>query len=497
MRCTLFVFLLFLSSFPLHAEKYFAFTPSARQAYEQATSLRIVEARFTLERLRIREPDNLIVHHIDNYLDFFTLFISEDKDLYKKMKDNRSERLQAVEAGNPASPYYLFVQADIHLQWALLRLRFGEYLGAFTEVSKAYRLLKRNQEQFPGFLPNQKDLAILHAMVGTIPESYRWGVKLLGGLDGTIRQGRREMELLLRRAEGEDFIFETESKVLYAFLLLHLAEDETAAWEAIKSAGLQPGRNPLHCFLLANIAMRTGHNERAVQLLQQKPEGRAFLPFPYLDFMLGLAKLRRLDPDAGPHFQRYLDGFQGQNFIKEAYQKLAWHALLQADRQGYERYMALCARRGSLVVDSDKSAQVEAENGPAPVASLLRARLLFDGAYYRQAYEVLAGKTEMDFPEGRPRLEYHYRMGRLLQGLQRYPQALRHYRLAIDDGTDQPWYFACSAALQSGLIYEELDRGRQATDYFQQCLDMRPDEYRTGLHQQAKSGLARLRVEQN
>lgn len=485
-----------LSCLPLKA-KYFRYTADARKAYDLVLSLRFDEARQLLADLRRRDPENLIVHHVEDYIDFFTIYINEDPEEYRRLVQNRDLRLMLVEQGNPDSPYYRFVQADIRLHWAIARLKFGEYLGAFREVSKAYRLLEENRKAFPDFMPNYKDLSILHAMVGTIPDSYRWGVKLLSGMDGTIDQGRREMEMVLRHARREDFIFQDESVALYSWLMLHLDNRKDVAWQTVSEADFDPKNNLLHCFVLANIAMRTGHNDRAIEILQYRPRGNRYFDFHYLDFMLGAAKLRRLDPDADQPLLRFVQRFQGQNFIKEAYQKLAWHALLQADRQGYERYMALCARRGSLVVDSDKSALVEAENGPAPVASLLRARLLFDGAYYRQAYEVLAGKTEMDFPEGRPRLEYHYRMGRLLQGLQRYPQALRHYRLAIDDGTDQPWYFACSAALQSGLIYEELDRGRQATDYFQQCLDMRPDEYRTGLHQQAKSGLARLRVEQN
>jgi len=486
-----------LIALPLEAAKYFRYTDAARDAYELVLSLRFEEARQLLAQMRQRDPENLIVHHIENYIDFFTVYINEDPLEYERLVKNRDLRLMLVEQGDPDSPYYRFVQADIRLHWAIARLKFGEYLGAFREVSKAYRLLEKNREVFPDFLPNYKDLSVLHAMVGTIPDAYRWGVKLLSGMDGSIDEGRREMEMVLHQTKEGDFVFRDESIALYAWLMLHLDNEKEAAWKAVDQAALNPRSNLLHCFVLANIAMRTGRNDRAIELLQYRPRGKEYFPFHYLDFMLGSAKLRRLDPDADRPLLRYAQRFQGQNFIKEAYQKLAWHALLQGNKEGYTRYMQRCMEAGSLVVDSDKSAQAEAESGAMPTPALLRARLLFDGAYYQRAYDVLAGKADRDFPEGKPRLEYYYRRGRLLHGLKHYPDALRHYRLTIDAGWRESWYYACNAALQSGLIYELLGRNKDAVAAFQQCLDLRPEEYRTGLHQQAKAGLARLRNEQN
>ncbi len=473
--------------------KYFNYTPSAREAYEKVLSLRFEEAQVMIDQIRQRDPGNLVVYHIENYIDFFRIYIGESEAEFSRLKSNRDRRLAQVAGGDPASPYYLYVQADIRLQWALARLKFGEYFNAFTEVSKAYKLLQDNQKKFPGFMPNYKDLGILHAMVGTIPDGYKWGVKLLSGLDGTIEQGRKELELVLNYAEYHDFIFESEAEALYAFLLLHLDNQEDAAWQATYNAGWKPRSNMLHCFVQANIAMRTGRNDEAIQLLEQRPRGDAYLAFPYLDFMLGIAKLRRLDDDGHIYLQRYAQQFSGRNFIKEAYQKLAWHQLLQNNKTGYRRYMEACSRRGFLVVGSDVSAQREAEAGLVPPFDLIKARLLFDGAYYEKAYRVLSPRSEEDFPNKRFRLEYLYRMGRIFHGMKQYPQALHYYQLTIERGQSSPYFFACNAALQAGLIYEELGMSDRAADFFRRCLSMSPEEYKTGLHQKATTGLSRLR----
>ena len=345
---------------------------------------------------------------------------------------------------------------------------------------------------------NYKDLGLLHALVGTIPDSYKWGVKLLSGLEGSIAMGRRELELTLDYARKDgDFLFAEESLVFYAFLLLHLDNEEEAAWQTISSAGLDPRNNLLHCFVMANIAMRTGRNDKAIEILQQRPAGKDFFPFYYLDFMLGNAKLRRLDKDAHQPLERYVQRFDGRNFIKEGYQKLAWHSLVHGNEAGYRQYMNACFRHGDMVVDSDKSAQLEAEEKNLPDISLLKARLLFDGGYYQKAYQVLAGKSLSDFGNGHAKLEFLYRMGRILHGLGQMPQALHFYQLTIDRGRAKSYFFACNAALQAGLIYEKMGFEDMAIRYFEECLSLYPDEYRTGLHQKAKSGLARMHREDN
>lgn len=476
----------------LPAEHYFHFTGDARTAYEKVIELRFGEAYALLAKVRLQEPDNLIVHHIENYIDFFKLYTNENEAEYRRLKIKRDQRLETiVEKGNPGSPYYRFVQADIRLQWALVRLRFEDYLGAFTEVSKAYKLLKENEALYPGFMPNKKDLGILHAMVGTIPDSYKWGVKLLGGLEGTIEEGRREVETVLRYAEANDFVFEKETRVLYALLLLHLENKGDTAWQAVNKAGLSPRQSPLESFVMAHVAMRTGRNDQAIEILQLYPKDKSYYRFPYLDYMLGLAKLRRLDGDAGSYFMAYLRNYDGRNFIKETYQKLGWQALINGDEEGYKRHMLNCIAHGQAVAGGDKNAQQEAESGLVPDLDLLRARLLFDGGYFRKGYQLLSGQPAAHF-SGAYELEYYYRLGRLLHGMEQYSEALRHYRMTLEKGAGSPLFYACNAALQMGIIYESQGKRAEARTAYERCLSLKPAEYRVGLHQKAKAGLSRL-----
>lgn len=475
------------------ANTYFEYSPLALQAYEKATSLRFKEARVLINKLKLEEPDNLVRLHIEDYLDFFALFINEKESEFEALKPNKKRRIKQIEKGDENSPYYLYLQADILLHWALARLKFGEYFGAFRDVSKAYRLLKANQQLYPRFLPNYKDLGILHAMVGTIPNSYKWGVELLSGLEGTIQQGRSEIELAIQQGYSEGFAFQEETFILYAYLLLHLDNNPEKAWKTIQDSPLDESQNPLHCFVKANIAMRIGKNDVAIAVLSQRPRGRAFQDFPYLNFMLGTAKLRRLDADADQPLLAFIQRFQGKNFIKEAYQKLAWNELVQGRPEGYKRYMKACISSGFDEAGGDKNAMKEATSGVVPDESLVEARLLFDGGYFQKAYQLLLPRSVASYPRSKQQLEYTYRMGRILHGLNQYQKALDYYQRTIESGRYQGYYFACNAALQAGIIHEALGDKKQAERYFELCLDIKPDEYKTGLHQKAKSGLERLR----
>lgn len=489
------ILFIFLLANPIQATGRFDFSAEAREAYDLATQLRLTEAKAKVAQIKITDPDNLTAYYIENYIDFFTIFINEDKKEFQRLEKAKDQRIKKIKEGDSSSPYHLFMQAEIKLQWALVRLKFEEYVTALFEIKSAYKLLEKNQKRFPDFVANKKSLAIMHAMIGTVPDNYRWGVKLLSGMDGTIAQGQRELEEVIDYGKKQDFIFEQEAVVLYAFLMLHLNNKSTDAWNIISNSNLDHKTSPLAAFALANLAMRTGRNGEAIKILSERPTDSNYHSFHYLDYMMGVAKLRQLDDDAAVYLKQYASNFKGQNYIKEAYQKLAWDAVLKNDTKAYHRYMKDCQQYGHAFVESDKNALKEAKEGLIPNTTLLKARLLFDGGYYQRAYDLLKEKSYADFKDLKSQLEFNYRLGRVTHQLRLTEEAIHYYNITIDKGRKQSYYFACNAALQLGKLYESLKDYGMAKQNFKKCLGIYPEEYQSGLHQQAKAGLNRLRKE--
>ena len=148
---------------------------------------------------------------------------------------------------------------------------------------------------------------------------------------------------------------------------------------------------------------------------------------------------------------------------------------------------------GRADVGGDKNALNEAKSGIAPEPTLLRARLYFDGGYYQKAFDFLKTKNENSFSDLSQKLEYSYRMGRILQMLKKSNDAIPYYDKTIQNGKAAKFYFACNAALQLGLIYEAAGQKAKSAEFYRYCLALNPDDHADALHAKAKSGLSRVK----
>ncbi len=489
-----FISLIFLLSISTNsfASYYFDFSPTLKKAYQKATSLQFNDAKKYINDVKEQEPENVLVHYVENYIDFLKIYIDEDYSEFEELERNKKKRLSLIKKGDASSPYYLYTQAEIRLQWAVARAKFEEYSKAALEVKNAYGLLEKNQKKFPDFIANKKSLGILHCLIGTVPKNFQWAVELMG-MSGTIEQGTAEIKEVLDYAKTHDFIFEEETVIMYALLILHVGNAGEDSWKIIRSPSLDPTKNPLIAFAQASVAMHTGKSDYAIKILKNRPQSSSFHPFHYLDYMLGLIKLYKQDTDADTYLKRYVDNFKGRNYIKECYQRLAWHELLQDNMKGYHLYMQKVITEGSASIDGDKKALKAAKNHEIPNTILLKSRLLFDGGYLKEANDLMDQYSADSFSKEKEQLEFSYRKGRILQARFQYTYALEEFDNTIKKGSNKTYYFACNAALQAGIIMENKKDYAAARAYYNKCLAMNPSEYKSGLHAKAKAGKNRIK----
>jgi tetratricopeptide (TPR) repeat protein len=473
--------------------RYFDFNATARDAYQKTISLRFVEARALIDRLKREEPDNLIPLFVENYWECLYVFAEDDEALYDRYVRGVDKRLSLLSRGDRSSPYYLYCQAETRLQWALLRGRFGAYLSALSDIKQGYALLEQNVREHPDFVANKKSLGIIHSMVGNVPKEYKWAVRAVGGMSGNMEQGLKELdEVLVFSQKNDDFVFGTEALVASCFLRMHVNNQGDAMWQVFKDSRIDPGTSPLAAYAMASLAMKTGRSAEAIQLLEDMPLNPPYHYLHYRNYLLGLAKLYRLDEDAHKPLFDFVNNFHGTNAVKEAYQKLAWHYFIHGDEKNYWNYLYHVKVKGTDKSDPDKAALREANSGETPDRNLLKARVLFDGGYYKRALELLrssGGKYTYD----KYTLEYNYRLGRIAHKMGNTDEALQRYQKTVLEGAKAPWQFACNSALQMGLIYEGKGDWKNAKVAFQQCLKIDPEEYAASFHAKAKAGLNRVK----
>jgi tetratricopeptide (TPR) repeat protein len=164
---------------------------------------------------------------------------------------------------------------------------------------------------------------------------------------------------------------------------------------------------------------------------------------------------------------------------------------LRGDINRYNAFLKMVKTQGDLYDEKDKQALKEA-NDAAPDINLLKARLQFDGGYYNQALQTLAGKDVGDFRLKRDQIEFYYRLGRIYDELSHDNEAIVNYQKAINIGKQTSYYFAANAALNIGHIYENKHDKARAISFYKQAIAMKDHEYENSIETRAKEGLKRL-----
>jgi hypothetical protein len=456
-------------------------------AYNDITRLRINDGLTDISLSKLKEPNNALVHYIENYADFFILFIGEEEKEYRSRLKNRDFRLRKIKNADSNSPYYLFAQAEILLQWAVVKLKFGDKVSAASDVLDAYNLLVENNKKYPEFYPNNKSLSIIHAMAESLPS---W-VRKIVGVKGSVKMGLNEIKSLVDRLSRTKEMYFEESVAIYSYILFYADNKKELAYQTLISHNLDHRSNPLVTFLKATMAQKTGRNEACIKYLEQRPQGGGFLPFYYLDFIYGKALLFKLEKSSLKYINNYISNFKGRHYIKEAYQKIAWyHLAVNNDVMAYSAAIKFTTLYGVATVDEDIQAVNEAKNSLLPDRTLLQARLFFDGGYYTKAKEMLI-PISMKYRSSNHLDEYNYRLGRITESMGETKAAINYYQKTVSQSKTNR-YFACSAALQLALLYENSKQLALSRQYFNKCLLLKPDEYADGLHAKAKAGLHRV-----
>lgn len=489
----------FLLVFSLHylVAQTLHFNDSLRLSLENIFSLKISEAHALLATYKLNHPENRWVDYEENYSDFLEVYISEDQNLFNKKQDFISQRYNRIADLPDDNPYRLWMMANMNLQWALVRLKFGQVFQAGWSINKAYRQITQNQSLFPDFVPNKLPLGMLHIMIGMVPDQYQWGLKLVS-MQGTVTQGKREIYSVLESSLKDPQYSFLKDEALFdmSFMALNLSHNYQEINNLKILLNQVSDKNLQMDFLKAQILMKTGQNDAALHLLDTALAMKGYYPYYFLDYMKGDCLLRKLDFSADNDYAYFLHHFKGVNYVKDAWRKRAWVALLKGDSLGYHRMMDSVLEYGGRFVDADKQAYQEAQRNSIPNVPLLKARVLFDGGYYEEAKSVLDAMEQSPITRDE-KLERIYRYARIAHHQNNWPEAKKEYRRTIEEGRYSPSYFVGNSALKLGEIYETEDSLKLAEYYYNLCLQLNFKEYRTGTKGVAKENLSRVQKQLN
>ena len=451
-----------------------------------------------LDDIKRDTPENLAALHIENYIDFFTVFLGEREEDFVQFEQRKNHRLDLIENKEIDSPFWRLSQAEITLQYALVRSKFGEYLRAGWDVNRANKMLKKNQSIHPNFILNYKSLSVIHSLMGSLKGIRRSLVKLFTSMDGDYAQGISEIEELYQASAHDKFIFAHEITAVRGLISLHVEKNQEQAYEIMNQEDIKKVKSPMLDFVRYSIAKSYDQStDQTDLLLKTALSYEGSLSFDYLQLLLGTEYLQRGDPKAAEHFMYFIDNFQGRHYLKEAYQKMAWYELiLNDDESAYSSWMDKLLNVGHASIGEDQQAQHDAKSQVIPHKDLLQARLYYDGGNYTDALNLMENVSVEELSIEN-QLEFYYRQARVLHGLNKYSDAINLYERVIATGKNDDRYFACSAALQAGVIHFDLGHYEEAEFFFEICQTIKPEQHQESLHQKAKSWQLRIKGHQS
>jgi hypothetical protein len=492
------LFLIFLLSV-FRAEASFDPDQNCILAHSAILNLQFDDAQAILLREKIIHPKNHLVLVLENYIAFIKAMLSEDPNELTKMEKLFKSSVSLLENSDNTAPYRRPALAQLYLQTAYIQSRSGNNITTALAIGKAYRLLAENKKQFPGYKAGNPQSGLLHVLIGSIPPEYKW-VPRLFQMEGSVVKGESEIMSVIEDKSGDKLIaiMAPECMMMLAFIAIQIDDEKSLQNQILQlfenhSMEMVVRQSPLLTYSHAMLLMKLGKNNDAIEVLTNRIISEGQYPFHTPDYVLGTARLNKLDKNANLDFLRFTSGFKGKNLIKSAYQRLAWYYLLQGEKINYSFYMKRVISHGALNTESDKKAMQDAESGQQPATTLLRARLLFDGGYYSQALDQLSEFQPLSadiLPEHR--LEFYYRKARILHQMDKLDEALQYYYIVLKQGATSPYYFAANSALNMGNIWASRGITEKARAYYKQCLSLEYTEYRDGISQEARARLNRL-----
>lgn len=467
----------------------FAQTPSSTQliAFQKLIRLELIETTELLQNYKkINHREQSLTYYLINYSEFLEVLISGDLAIWETYKTNANKRLNKISACKNDEFYY-YAKWNIHLQNAILRINFGDNIRAGINLFSFYRTLQEAIRERPDNYFNLQGKAFYEIFFGLIPDDYLWAFRLTG-FRGDFNEGIKYLNLYAGFV-GKTPGFADEAKIFQLIVALQLEGTPQKVVDVIEKHGNLFTLNPPSMFIYTLALIKAGQSEKSIELLKNYKPGPSEYEIAFMNLLLGEVMLYKGVSGSDKYFEIFLQKYEGSNFRKVAWQKLAMYNLLENNKEKLQYCLKNLHSDGSLMIDPDRQAFSELNYIPDYHPALLNSRLRFDGGYYAMALNELSGFT----PKGnRQELEYFYRLGRIYHKTGNELNAILYYQEVIDTDKGSGYYFAAYSALQLAELYAAQDSKLKAEEYFRLALNLNRGEYKRTIDFLARNGLRKL-----
>ncbi len=481
--------LLVLISFSNKAETGFKITPRIITIQDHMVKLRLKKAEQLIQQELQADPGNLAAIFYQNFLACYRILITQNQDAYQAYKKNAADWIEKFEDWETNSSFKNYAIAHMHMQLGFCEVLFNNYLGAAYDFRTSFKMSQTLYLEKPDFLPNHKLFGLLSAAFGTFPEQYKWVIRAIG-IEGNYEKGLQLLKDYILKSNGNPALKCERGEALfaYSFLKLNYSRHKEQAWEFIKKNSQDYTESPAIAYLRAYAAEKSFDPKECINTCLKRPIGPDYEEILLFDYLQGSARLNLLEKDAAIWLKKYVTFHPGSFLKKDAYRKLAWDALLNNNLEKYKTYRQLSIKYNAQS-EEEKCIEQDLKSGIYPSTTLIKARLLFDGGDWHEAYKTIESGSEKSLPSQYQKLEWHYRKARIFIELKNYKLAQYQFNQCINYQKNCNSYMVPNAYLQMGYLYAMNNQKQQALSSIKKVFDFDNYDGKRVLEQEAQNAI--------
>jgi tetratricopeptide (TPR) repeat protein len=434
----------------------------------------------------IANPKTVQEHYVASLTQALELLVTEDGEKFTDYEVQFQKRLERKLRSSSADE--MFLQAEIHLQWAFVYLKFGHELDAALNLRQAYNIVQDCKTGYPDFIAIRKTSGLLDVIIGSMPEKYEWVLGLLG-MKGSAELGLKE----LQSVESDDTHLAFEAALMHALVQGFILQNTAAGVNEMKNILRDHADNRIALFVGASLAIKNAQSAEALVLLNKLASLTNGLPIYYANYLMGEVYLHKGDyANAITAYHWFLKHYDGQNYLKDAHYKIGLCYLLNGNTNDADVTFKAARNIGKEVTEADRYAARSLADPEPPNIKLTRIRYYTDGGYYDEAEELIQTIIPSEIPTKRDRVEFYYRKARLAHKTNQISAAKLLNQQVIEMNSMEACYFAPNSFLQLGYIALDAKDYATAKVDFTRALSYKKHEYKNSIDSKAKSALAQL-----
>lgn len=494
LRLLLMTILLLVNGYTRAQDYIIHFSEKSLLAQDRIYNLRLNEASELIRAEQKQNPENVVPDYLDVIRQMMLFLATESDQDYHRFDSIQKRAIGRIEDAPESLGYRFFLLEEVYFYTSVVEGKRGHTMSAAKNIMYCHRYGSRAIKEYPNLKAAKKTLGLITSGFGSLPSSYQNLVSFLG-YETSMNKGIHMLNDFIETptSRPEAAWLKREANFYLASVYLYLKNDKAKAWDMIVKQTNDYSTNPLSAFARVNFADKCKKNDVVISTISSLPQSKEYTKLPFMTFMMGKAKLQRLDADADKYLLDFTKQTKGKSYLKSCYQKLAWDALVKNDKARYDSYKAMILTHGNTTLEEDHQANKFAQSGIALDPELLKTRLLFDGGYYQKALDIVRPLQAKQFNDPVTKTEYLYRKGRVYHELGTYDLAKAFYKDAIATGAELSVYYASYAALYTAELFEKTGDLDNARKYFRMATTFSNNkEYKKSIEHRVKNGLERI-----